>query len=276
MRKTLSILCLFVLGDSLYAQTVRTPSIMRYAGMGTYSSRFKDVFSIENNQASLCGLTGVQAGVYTERRFMLKELSLVMGAIGIPLKKGNGMGISVRRFGASSYNEMQVGWAYGKKLGSKVDIGVQFNYNKVSVAGYEGASVLNAEIGSIWHFTDRLHGGVHLYNISGSKYGKANSQKIPAVFTTGLGYECSEFFFLSAEIAKEEGQPVNVNAGFHYTFYQQFFMRFGVTTGVGNSVGGVGFKWDSYRLDISVSYHPQLGVTPGLLFIFSPIKETKH
>jgi hypothetical protein len=246
---------------------------MRYTGIGTYSRHFTDAFSVTNNQASLCNLQAAQAGVYTERRFMLQELNFISGAVAIPMRN-SGTGLTISRFGSDSYNEMQAGLAYGKKLSNKVDIGVQFNYNTVNMTGYGGTSAISIEIGTIWHFTERLHGGVHLYNPVGSKYGKSISQKIPAVYKMGLGYESGEHFFISAEIAKEEGQPVNVNAGVHYAFHKQFFMRFGIATGVNNTFAGVGLKWKVCRMDLSVSYHPQLGFTPGLSLLFF-IKQQK-
>lgn len=268
MKKTLS-LCVLVLCNSLSAQTVRTPSAMRYTSIGAYSRHFSDAFSIMVNQAALGSLTTAQAGIYTERRFMLQELNLVSGVLELPLKN-SGIGIVLNRFGSGGYNEMQTGLAYGRKLSDKVDIGIQFNYNKITVAGYEGASTINTEIGTLLHFTEKLHGGIHLYNISGGKYGKSAPQKIPAVYKAGLGYETSEYLFVSAEIAKEEDQPVNVNAGVQYDFHKKIFLRFGIATGANNSFGGVGFKLGVYRIDISVSYHPQLGTTPGLSFVFSP------
>jgi hypothetical protein len=36
-----------------------------------------------------------------------------------------------------------------------------------------------------------------------------------------------------------------------------------------SSYGGVGICWNNMRLDISGSYHPQLGWSPGLLVIFN-------
>lgn len=268
MRKTLSLSCLLVLCYLSNAQTVRTPSAMRYIGIGTYSRHFTDAFSFTGNQAALCNTPSAQAGIYTERRFMLQELNLVSGAIALPMKNG-GMGITVNRFGFTDYNEMQAGLAYSKKLSSQVDMGIQLNYNTITIAGYGNASAISVEIGSIWHFTERLHGGIHLYNPSGSKYGKNAVQKIPAVFKVGFGYEDGKNFFTSIEIAKEEGQPVNVNVGLQYAFYKQFFMRFGIATGANNTFAGIGLKWNVCRIDLSGSYHPQLGFTPGLSLIFS-------
>lgn len=268
MKKTLSLSCVLVLCYSLHAQTVSTPSAMRYTGIGTYSRHFTDAFSISSNQAALCNLQTPQVGIFTERRFMLQELNFISAVLALPFQN-SGVGFTVNHFGFTSYSETMIGVAYGKKLGKKVDIGVQFNYNTVSIAGYGDASAVSIEIGSILHFTDKLTGGIHLYNPSGSKYDKNAPQSILPVCTMGMGYEDGDHFFASIEIAKEQGQPVNVNAGLHYAFYKQFFLRCGIATGVNNSFAGIGIKWSVCRMDLFISYHPQLGFTPALALIFS-------
>ena len=69
------------------------------------------------------------------------------------------------------------------------------------------------------------------------------------------------------EIIKEEDQPVNVDVGVQYNFMKQFFVRAGTSTETTNSYVGAGISWKNFRLDISGSYHQQLGFTPGLMLI---------
>ena len=92
-------------------------------------------------------MKNASAGVYGERRFMLDELSLYQLAIAVPTNSGN-FGVKAGYFGFSDYNESQMGLAYARKLGSKVDIGVQFNYNGIQVSGYGNSSAINFEIGT--------------------------------------------------------------------------------------------------------------------------------
>jgi hypothetical protein len=85
----------------------------------------------------------------------------------------------------------------------------------------------------------------------------------------GLGYDASEKFFVSMEIEKEEDQSVNVNAGMQYKFLPQLLARMGMSTATSTAWFGLGLTIKTIRIDVTTSYHPQLGVTPGLLFLFN-------
>lgn len=267
MTKPFLILLLLSIHFIINGQTVRRPVAAVYTGLGAYSIDHTDVFSFTNNQASLAQMKNASAGVYGERRFMLDELSLYQLAIAVPTNSGN-FGVKAGYFGFSNYNESQMGLAYARKLGSKMDIGVQFNYNGIQVSGYGNSSAINFEIGTIFHLTDKLNAGIHAYNPVGGKYGKNSEEKLASIYTVGLGYEASDKFFVSAEIEKEENQPVNINAGMQYKFLPQFMARAGIATNTSNVYAGVGLFLKTFRLDVVASYHPQLGVTPGLLLIY--------
>ena len=62
--------------------------------------------------------------------------------------------------------------------------------------------------------------------------------------------------------------PVHVNAGLQYIFSGQFFAGIGIETSSTSHYGGVGLRWKNFRVDLSVTYHLQLGFTPGLVFLF--------
>jgi hypothetical protein len=249
------------------AQTIHSPVQPQYVQFGAYSKNFQDAFSFVSNQASLSSSKQACAGAYSEQRFLLKELNLSTIAVAVPLKSG-GVGFQANYFGVSDYNESQVGIAYAKKLGSMVDIGVQFNYYMLRIAGYGSYNTVNFEIGTIFHPTEKLHLGLHAYNPVGGKFGKNSSEKLASVYKAGFGYEASKQVFISAEIIKEENKPVNVNAGLQYVFAKQFFVRTGIATESGSPYAGAGLHWKNLRLDVAVSYHPQLGFSPGLMLVY--------
>ena len=233
----------------------------------TYSKQFTDVFSFTNNQAALSFLKNASAGVYSEQRFLLKETSLYSMAIALPTSAG-GFGVQANYFGFSDYNESQLGVAYGKNLGKMVDIGAQFNYYDVRIAGYGSTGTVNFEFGAIFHLTEKLHFGIHAYNPVGGRFGKNTDEKLASRYTVAAGYEASKQVFISVEIVKEENKPVNVNARLQYVFAKQFFARAGIEAQSTSPYAGIGLLWDNFRLDITVSYHPQLGFTPGMLLIY--------
>lgn len=275
MAKTFLILLFILCYSCASAQTVRRPIAAFYTGLGTYSINHVDVFSFTNNQASLAQMKSVAAGVYGERRFMLDELSLYQLAIAVPTKSGN-FGVKAGYYGFSEYNESQIGLAYARNLGTKLDVGLQFNYNGVQVSGYGNASAVSFEIGTILHLTDKLNAGIHAYNPVGGKFGKNAEEKLASVYTIGLGYEASDKFFVSAEIEKEENQPVNINAGMQYRFLSQLMARAGIATNTSNVYAGVGLFLKTFHIDVVASYHPQLGITPGLLLIYNSNKKVNE
>ncbi len=258
----------------LSAQTLRRPLAAAYTGLGAYSINHVDAFSFISNQASLAQLKNISAGVYGERRFLLSELNNYTAVVGLPTNSGN-FGLKAGYSGFSDYNETQLGIAYGRKLGSKVDIGAQFNYHGIRISSYGNASAISFELGTVLHLTDKLHAGVHITNPVGGKFGKDQQEKLSSVYTVGLGYEASQKFFISIEIEKEEDQPVNVNAGFQYKFIPQLLARAGMSSATSSAWIGLGFTIKSLRLDVTTSFNPQLGITPGLLLLFNMNKGEK-
>jgi hypothetical protein len=249
-----------------FCQSVHDPVSASYIGLGAYSNDHLDVFSFHANQAALAKIKFISAGIYGEKRFLLNELGLYDAAIMLPTSSGN-FGLDVRYYGFSDYNESEVGLAYGRSLGSKVDVGVQFNYYNVRIAGYGNASAINFEIGTIFRLTDKLNAGFHVYNPVGGNLGKNNEEKLASIYSAALGYDASQKFFMSIEIEKEEDKPVNVNTGMQYKFLPQLLTRIGISTGTSSLYFGAGFIFKSFRFDATASYHPQLGITPGLLLM---------
>jgi hypothetical protein len=255
------------------AQMLRYPVAARYPGLGAYSYHFIDVFSCTANQAALARLERVGGGVYAESRFLQEALKSYTATVALPTRLG-GWGVTARYMGSGQYNESQVSLAYGKKLG-QVDLGVQFNYAMLRAAGYGSDGAATVEIGTIWHITDRVHTGVHLFNPTGSKFGKQGQEKLAWVYTMGGGYEVSDKLLISADIIKAEDKPADVQAGLQYTLDRKFFFRAGMAAATAAPWLGAGWAWQHIRVDISGSYHPQLGVTPGLMLIFMANKDSK-
>ena len=259
-------LLFFYLPFVAIAQTVRNPISAAYLGLGAYSNTNIDVFSFHANQASLAKMNNTSAGIYGEKRFLLNELGLYDAAVAVPTSSGN-FGLDARYYGFSDYSESQLGLAYARSLGTRIDVGVQFNYYDVHIGGYGNASTINFELSTILHLTDNLNAGLHVCNPIAGKLGKNEEEKLASIYSAGIGYEASENFFISIEIEKEEDKPVNINAGLQYKFLQQLLARLGVSAATSTMYLGIGFGWKTMRLDVTAGYHPQLGITPGLLLI---------
>lgn len=238
-----------------------------YSAVGTYSQHFNDVFSYTSNQASLSQIKTGAIGVLSERRFMLKELTRYCAAVATPTKLG-GVALGMDFTGSKDFSQSKLGLAYGRSLGEKAGLGIQFNYARVHISGYGDAGSISVELGCLLHLTEKLHGGCHVYNPFGWGFGAHSEEKLPSVYTFGLGYEVSEQLLIHSIIEKEGGRKVNVNLALHYAMAEQFFLRGGISSGEGFSFAGAGLLWKNFRTDLCASWHPRLGFSPSLLLVF--------
>jgi hypothetical protein len=261
------LICLFA-DEHPAAQTLRYSKTHPYISLSAYSRSQHDALSFTGNQAALAQVKQWGAGVFGERRFMLAENAVYTAGACFPGRLGN-FGIELNYAGFKDFNENRIGIAYARPLCSTVDIGVQFNYYSYNVPAYGKASALNFEIGALVHLTDVLHAGLHIYNPVGGRLGKDKTEKLASVYKAGIGYDASPALCIGAEIIKEADKPVNVVAGLQYRFSRQFYLRAGVLAESTSVYAGAGVSWNKLRLDISTSYHPQLGVSPGILLLFN-------
>jgi long-subunit fatty acid transport protein len=266
LRKIYTLFIVVSLNAKLPAQSLRKPIAASYIGLGAYSINHVDAFSATSNQAALAQIKTPAIGVYGENRFLLNATNMYSAVAVLPTLQGN-FGLQIDYFGFKDYNESQVGLAYARSLGSKLDVGVKFNYYSFRIPAYQNSSSLNFEIGAIAHLTDKLNAGIHFYNPAGANLSKTNGEKLSSIYSFGIGYEASENFLVSAEIVKQEDVPVNVNAGVQYNFQKQFFVRVGINSENESPYAGAGISWKDMRLDVSAGYHPQLGLSPGLMLI---------
>lgn len=207
-------------------------------------------------------------GVYSERRFMLKELTQYSAVIAAPTKFG-GTALVMDFMGGTDYSQSTIGFAYGRALGEKAGLGMQFNYNLVHIAGYGNTGNIDIELGTILHLTDKLHAGCHIYNPIKIMQSKHSNQAMPSVYSFGVGYEASDQLLIQTIIDKEENRPIIVHVSLHYALAKQFFLRGGISTLEGFSFVGAGLIWKNLRTDVSASWHPRLGFSPSLLLVFS-------
>ena len=89
----------------------------------------------------------------------------------MPSQQGN-FGIQIDYFGFKDYNESQIGLAYARSPGSKLHIGVKFNYYSFRIPAYQTSSAVNFQIGAIAHLRDKLNAGIHFYHPGGGHLSK--------------------------------------------------------------------------------------------------------
>ena len=267
MRKTvpfLLLLCSLRLPAQMMLRPLASPA-SRYTG---YSLHHSDLFSFTANPAALAAQSRPAAGLLAERPFLLPELNSLMLAATVSTNSGQ-FGLSAIYTGSADHSQTNAGLAYGRSLGSKVSVGARFGMQQIRFSsGYGQATAVTSEAGLIIHLTDQLHTGFRVANPVAARFGPGKSEKLPAVYTFGAGYEASAQLLVAFTVEKEEYRPVNVTAGISYLPVPVLLIRAGLSSATSSWFTETALVIKSTRISVLASYHPQLGVTPGLSFIF--------
>jgi hypothetical protein len=256
-----------ILSFTAKSQTSLLPVSLVYIRTSAYSSNINDAFSFTTNQAALASNKNLSIGFYGERRFMLADLSSYCFALAVPGSSG-GFGFTANYFGGATYNESSLGLAYGRTLG-KIDVGARFNYCQFKTEGYGSASTANVEAGIILHLNDQLQTGVHIYNPTRASIGKNEDERLPIIYSFGVGYDVAEKVFIGTLFEKVEDRQVNLNVALQYAFERKLFAKAGVATATSTFYFGAGFLWNGFRIDVTASLHPALGISPGMLLLYN-------
>lgn len=249
------------------AQAIHSPITFYYPSSGSYSKNFQDAFSLLSNVAASANFQNFQVGVYGEKKFMLAETSQYSAVISAPVYSGS-FSLETDYFGFSDYAESQIGLGYALPVSPQIDVGVKFNYYQVRIPAYHNASAVNFELGALLHINEQLHAGVSVYNPMNSPLGKNTGERIASVYKTGIGYEWSSSFFTQLEILKEKNKDADVHLAIQYKPLEQFFGRAGIYTESSVTYFGLGYLYHRLRMDICISLHQQLGLSPGLLLFY--------
>jgi hypothetical protein len=241
----------------LSAQPLLMP-VGKNTGTGSYSRHFQNVIAAWTNPAGLSCLTELSAGIYSENRFLLKAASMYAAMIAIPVPAG-AFGGSIARLGNPAWHQQQLSGAYGRSLGRKVGIGVQFNYETTAVQGVGAVSAVSFDGGILWHCSEKLHTGVQV----------RKSGHDPVMYSGGAGFEASRDFLLTASVINT-GSMTSMKAAAYYRIVRALALEIGMASSPAYNNAAVIFYLRSLRIDIAAGFHPQLGITPSTSLIWQP------
>jgi len=266
MMRTVRLIFFLFIHVNLYGQLSHVQTESSYITAGAYSYHFRDVFSFVANPACLAETKSFECGLLTERKWMLKELQYAALSVCLPVG-GGGLGMVLEHSGDAGYREQGLGLSYGIKAG-RLQIGTGFAYLLDQAAGYRATGFGLARAGICFHVSDKLTTGwvlgLPVFGIAG----KASPERGPQFFNVGFGYEWRPDLFMSIQIKKDAGLPVNIIACIEYRYGEQFFFAFGIN----GQAGAVYFKsgWRKNRLTVQIYslFEQVLGFSPGIAILW--------
>ena len=247
-------------------QVFHSPVQSAYLTGGAYSAHFTDAFSFTGNPAVLGSAKTFCLAGSSERRWMLKELDYYRMACSFSAGRG-GIGLQFQYTGNPDYNETAFALSYGKDLG-RIFLGLQFRYDIDHAAGYGNKEYGSALLGLRFHPSDKIYAG---FAFSASFFGDAGnnrSEKAPGNYNMGFGYEASALVFISLQLEKEPGIPLNIIGCLDYRWNDQFFAAMGIASVSASPYLKAGWKKNRLTIGLFTAYHTELGFTPGLVLLW--------
>lgn len=237
------------------------------AGMANASSTLQGPWSIFQNQAGLSNLESLSAGVFYQSRFGLPELSTVGLGVASPLGDGV-VGLSYSRYGQTAYRKQKIGLAYARKLGEKLDVGVQLDYIGVWLGGsYGNTALFTFEGGAQYQLNDEVMLAVHVFNPINVNLSDFNDEDLPSFLRAGLQYKLSDKLQLTTEVRKRIDQGFALAVGVEYMAVDNLYLRAGASGNPSRLAFGLGYKWSQFQIDVAaistqtLGYGPQVSLT---------------
>lgn len=249
----------------LYASSQAAPEPALYSRLGSFDSgTHGSRFFI--NPARLAAARKFSAALYAEQRFRMAELAAYQLSAAIPVAAGS-FGISGGWFGGGGYRQSEIGLAYARGLGARVNLGVGFHYARQQTAGYGPAGSGHFELGTLIRVTGPLVLSLHAVQPV-PVVQKDQQRGGNAIYTLGLGYQPSAAVVVVAEMIRREGLPVSLHGALRYRFERRLHASIGIDTGSSNFYIGCGVGLGSMAVEAVTNFHPLLGPSPALILSF--------
>ena len=252
-----------------YSAGERIPAGGRSLAMGGTSVSQCDLWSLSNNQAGAAWLKGGGAGLGSENRFLLADLTFEQLGLAVAWKAGT-FGLFISRLGNNQYNELKAGLSYARKFGKHFSAGVQLDYLRIHIMDdYGNKSLVSCEIGLQYHADRHLIIGVQLVNPVPIKITEYPSELLPSTLCAGLSYLFSDAFLVNIEVEKDLLNKPLYRFGTEYHFAKPMYARIGLSANPMAFSFGFGLEFGKLTIDIASGYHQALGFSPAGSIIYS-------
>jgi len=221
-----------------------------------------NIFHIVSNPANLNSLKKFNIGVFSERKFNLKELSNHIIVSGFLLGKIK-MGLMVQQAGTSNFNQHFFGLCFSKKIGEHTSLGIQSKLLTNNISKQMNQKFISAEVGLVTNLSKVVKLGFTAENcMSFNKQTNLDNAYLLNI-STGLFYEISKQFSLNINCFKTSNESPFFSGHMSYQLLKKIAIKLGFTSNINAANIDVSYYGKKLNLNLILSFHPILGITPG-------------
>lgn len=233
----------------------------RFTAMASAGVSMRDVWSMQQNQAGIAAIKKTTVALAVEKPFAGFELSTQSAIIVLPVNK-NVFGISIQRYGLTSYSEQRAGFTYARSFGERLNAALNFNYHLLKIPAYGSSQTYSVEAGMQYQLNDKISVAAHVANPGKSRFNNDINTGIPFRLQAGGSYIFSEKVMMAALVEKTAGFAINNRFGLEYQVAELLALRGGISTSPFKHYAGFGLNYRKLKMDIATSSQPVLGYSP--------------
>lgn len=248
--------------NNLCAQNIslfNTPTLM-YNTAGEINGF--NIFQIVSNSANLNSLKKFNIGVYSERKFNLKELSNHIIVSGFSIGKIK-MGLLVQQAGTSKFNQYSFGLCLSKKIGDNTSFAIQSKFLGNNISKQLNQKYISAGIGLATNLSKIIRIGVKADNyMSFNKQSNLDNAYVLNI-STGVFYEISKQFSLNINCFKTSYESPFFSGNMSYQVHKKISIKSGFTTNTNSINIEISYSGKKMNLAFIMISNSILGITPA-------------
>lgn len=229
--------------------------------LGGSSVTYISPFSIEFNPANLC-YTSSKISINAQNRYGIRQYSKVLLIGNYRLDK-SAIAISYQAENGIVLNQ-KLALAFAKKFNQNLAAGITINFNRFSSQDpyYKNNNVLAFNIGLRYQINTKNSIGFQIENPNQSQIIEYPKENLPARIRLGINHELSKNINTYIDALQSNNQQINLCVGLeiikeHYKFRTGFNLN--------QIIGcGISFKKASFLIDVGLSFHNHLSISPSL------------
>jgi len=229
-----------------------------------------DEWSVNNNPAMLTALQEISLAAAFRNQFLLPEFSSRSFALNLPIKNQH-IGLAADQKGFSEFLGTRLGLSYAQSLSPSFSMGMQFNYQSLSLADpYGQAYFLTVNLGFFTKISDELELATLVVNPNRSNTPNADQAFAPQIIKTGLAYHPEEYLSIYLQADKQLDRPLESRLGIQYAFQKAVHCRLGIAPQTRKFAFGFDYLRNAIKLAVASQFHLQLGFSPVISISYFP------
>ena len=237
------------------------PVMGSMTGAGLAGTSFWSIFG---NPAAIGKIINTESGYAVTRNYLLEALTQQQAALILPTKPGV-IGLSVQSRGNQLLHNDKVGLALARNFGRKITFGMQLDYLSTRFAeGYGSNQSFTFEAGLLCDISKVAKLAIVVDNPLSVKRTQYQVDNYPSYLKVGLSYLVVTKLTWFVDVVECSGIRPIFKTGFEYRYEEHFQFRIGISGQPLTMAFGGSLSFGKMIFDFSSSWHPVLGISPGV------------